>query len=430
MINVTFVTNHGKTVSAPENSNLLRVSLREKGGIPYKCGAGLCGTCKCKIERGLEHTDPIKDKERKHLSEEDFANGYRMACQTFVSGDVSVSWQPKSNLKPAAAADAAVPPASAAAPSATDSVEAAGPFSALPEASRRRMLEVGPIWSEDIVRHRTLVIDAYTPVLARVPRDGIEMSRDLAYGPNERHRLDVYRQAGLDSAPVVLFVHGGAFVRGAKDASAEIYGNFTRYFARHGCVGINMEYRLAPEAVYPGGAEDVALAIAWIKETAWEYGGNPDRVILVGHSAGAAHAAAYVCDPAARPPAGPEVAGLVLISGRLRADARPDNPNAHGVRAYYGDDESLYEQRSPVTYAGRIDVPLFLAVAEYENPYLDAYAAEFLHCVGMARRRIPRFVQLPGHNHTSIIAHFDSGEDSLGRELLSFIESCSHPRDA
>jgi len=409
MISVTFITNNSKVVSAAENSNLLRVSLREKGGIPYKCGAGLCGTCKCKIEQGLQHTDAIKEKERKHLSDDDFANGYRMACQTFVNGDVSVSWLPKSASKPAV--EAAKAPA----------VVLDGAFGALPEEARRRMLEIGPVWAEDIVAHRDMVIEAYTPVLAQVPREGIEVSRELAYGPHERHRLDVYRRAGLDDAAIVLFVHGGAFVRGVKDTSAEIYGNFARYFARNGCVGVNMEYRLAPEAAYPGGAEDVASAIAWIKENAWEFGGNPDRIILVGHSAGASHAAAYVCDPAVRPAEGPGVAGLVLISGRLRADARPDNPNAHGVRAYYGSDESLYEQRSAVTYAGRVDVPLFVAIAEHENPYLDAYAAEFLHRVGMARKRVPRFVQLLGHNHTSIVAHFDSGEDSLGRELLGFI---------
>src|ERR1700756_3671782 len=94
MIKVTFITNNGKTAEAPENSNLLRVSLREKGGIPFKCGGGICGTCKCRIEKGLENTDAIKPKERKHLTEEQFAAGYRMACQTFLSGDVSVSWIP------------------------------------------------------------------------------------------------------------------------------------------------------------------------------------------------------------------------------------------------------------------------------------------------------------------------------------------------
>ena len=94
-IEVTFVTNNGKSVTAPVDSNLLRISLREQGGIPFKCGGGLCGTCKCLIEKGLENTDAIKPKERKHLTEEQFAAGYRMACQTFLKGDVSVSWTPK-----------------------------------------------------------------------------------------------------------------------------------------------------------------------------------------------------------------------------------------------------------------------------------------------------------------------------------------------
>ena len=92
MVQITFISNENKRVEAPDNSNLLRVSLREKGGIPFKCGGGLCGTCKCRIEQGLEHTDEVKAKERKHLSEEQFAQGYRMACQTFVRGDIAVSW--------------------------------------------------------------------------------------------------------------------------------------------------------------------------------------------------------------------------------------------------------------------------------------------------------------------------------------------------
>lgn len=95
MIKVTFISNEGKVVMTKEGGSLLRLSIREKGGIPFKCGGGLCGTCKCKIESGIENTDAIKPKERKHLSEEDFANGFRMACQTFFTGDVSVSWKEK-----------------------------------------------------------------------------------------------------------------------------------------------------------------------------------------------------------------------------------------------------------------------------------------------------------------------------------------------
>lgn len=83
----------GKTIEAPDGSNLLRASLREQGGIPFKCGGGLCGTCKCLIETGLANTDEIKAKERKHLTPEQFEQGYRMACQTFVNGNIAVSWE-------------------------------------------------------------------------------------------------------------------------------------------------------------------------------------------------------------------------------------------------------------------------------------------------------------------------------------------------
>src|SRR3954465_12356644 len=102
MIQVTFLTNNGKVASAPVNSNLLRVSLREQGGIPFKCGGGICGTCKCRIVLGIENTDEIKAKERKHLTPEQFAQGWRMACQTFVLGDVAVTWEPRKGVTAAA----------------------------------------------------------------------------------------------------------------------------------------------------------------------------------------------------------------------------------------------------------------------------------------------------------------------------------------
>jgi ferredoxin len=128
-VTIVFVTNNGKTVTAPENSNLLRVSLRQQGGIPFKCGAGICGTCRCKIESGIENTDKVKQKERKHLTDADLAAGYRMACQTFIAGDVSVSWIPladrKAAVKPPAPVQEAEPVEDASTPGAGDPVAAA-----------------------------------------------------------------------------------------------------------------------------------------------------------------------------------------------------------------------------------------------------------------------------------------------------------------
>lgn len=91
---IRFVTS-GVSAQAPSGSSLLRISIREKGGIPFKCGGGLCGTCRCHLDQGLEHASTVTAKERKHLTDEDFAAGWRMACQTFLNGDAAVSWTPR-----------------------------------------------------------------------------------------------------------------------------------------------------------------------------------------------------------------------------------------------------------------------------------------------------------------------------------------------
>jgi acetyl esterase/lipase len=295
------------------------------------------------------------------------------------------------------------------------------PMAALPGTMRRHMAQIGPVWGSDIQKHRDIVLAAYAPLLAQSPKAGVTVAKDLAYGEHPRQRLDLYRSQHKRPVPVVIFVHGGAFVRGDKSVNEEVYGNVLYYFARNSCVGINVEYRLAPEAPFPQGAEDVAGAVEWACRHAAEFGGDPHRIFVIGHSAGGAHVATYACDPnvSAKPPAG--VLGIVLLSSRLRADARPENPNAAGVKAYFGEDESQYDERSPVTWAERCSLPVMIAVAEFENPLLDIYGAEFFWKVSAARGRAPRFLRLRNHNHTSMVAHFNTGEELLGREILDFM---------
>jgi acetyl esterase len=295
------------------------------------------------------------------------------------------------------------------------------PLANLPDPARGKLAEIGPVWGTDIQRHRDLVLEIYRPLLAVAPKAGVGVTRGVPYGIHPRQILDVYRSEHAANAPVVLFVHGGAFVRGDKDVTDEVYANVCYYFARHGYLAVNVEYRLAPESQYPGGAADVAAAVAWAKRSARDLGGDPKRLFLVGHSAGATHVAGYAWHPNMPMGADPAVRGIVLISGRLRADARPDNPNAAGVRAYFGDDESLYEARSPVIYAGASTLPVFIAIAEYENPLLDVYGAEALHRIAVARGCAPRFLRLARHNHISIVAHLNTEEDVLGAELRDFL---------
>jgi ferredoxin len=96
VIRVTFMPpgppEGGRTVSLPPEISLLRMSLRADAGIPFRCGGGICGTCRCRIEQGREHAAPATPQERRHLTEAELAAGYRLACQTFLRGDATVSW--------------------------------------------------------------------------------------------------------------------------------------------------------------------------------------------------------------------------------------------------------------------------------------------------------------------------------------------------
>ena len=284
------------------------------------------------------------------------------------------------------------------------------------------LADVGPRWQEDIRRNSQIIKDAYAPLLAQAPKDGITVSRDLAYGAHARQRVDIFHPEGASSAPIVAFVHGGAFVRGDKRTSDELYDNVLYWFARHGFVGINVEYRLAPEVRHPAGAEDVRDALDWVVAHAGEYGGDPRRLLLVGHSAGGTHAASYVFDPSVAQ-GKVRASALVLISARLRADRLASNPNAAGVAAYYGDESTSDDLHSPMHHAALNELPTLVVAAEFENPWLDTYARQFADRLTAERGYPHSVVQMRGHNHMSVVAHFNTDEDDLGRRILKFFDA-------
>jgi len=288
-----------------------------------------------------------------------------------------------------------------------------------PAALTRFLRELGPRWQSNIRDASDRTKEAYLPHLAAAPKQGVEVTRDIAYAAHPRCTLDVYRPADAQNAPVMVFVHGGAFVRGDKNINAEMYANVLTWFARRGCVGVNVEYRQPPEAVYPEGGRDIAAACAWVNQSIAAYGGDPRRVCLIGHSAGGTHAATYAFDPQLGT-FGEHIACLVLMSARLRVDASVENPNAAGVQAYFGADEAQYEARSPVNHAADSKLPVFVICAEYENPLLDLYSLELAYRMALARRVAPRFLSVADHNHMSLVAHFNSGEDFTGEEILDF----------
>ncbi len=81
-------------------------------------------------------------------------------------------------------------------------------------------------------------------------------------------------------------MHGGAFVDGHRNKTEQIYSNVLYYFARHGVVGINVGYRLAGDAHYPGASQDVGAVVQWTRDHAAELNVDPERIYLGGHSTG------------------------------------------------------------------------------------------------------------------------------------------------
>jgi acetyl esterase/lipase len=181
------------------------------------------------------------------------------------------------------------------------------------------------------------LIDAVTPSA------GYTLAAGLAYGPSQRHLLDIYAPLAGGAAgppPVVLFLYGGSWRNGSR-AQYRFVG---AWLARAGFVAAVADYRLFPEVRFPGFVEDCAAALAFLGRHAGQHGGDPGRLFLMGHSAGAHMAMLLAIEPAYLVGAGADpdrLAGVVGISGpydhdfgtvRWLADVFPDDWSRRAAR--------------------------------------------------------------------------------------------------
>lgn len=119
-----------------------------------------------------------------------------------------------------------------------------------------------------------------------VNTDNLTFKSDIAYGPAPLQRLDLYTpKSAKGPLPIVIFVHGGGWHRGDK-AQGDRKDKGTTY-VNNDVIFISANYRLAPDVMHPKQVEDIASAFAWTKQHASEFGGDPKRIFLMGHSAGA-----------------------------------------------------------------------------------------------------------------------------------------------
>src|SRR5690348_5640691 len=116
---------------------------------------------------------------------------------------------------------------------------AAAQVALMPQEVQQRLQQVGPGWGKDITGNIAKTLEVYEPILAAAPKSGVKVTKDVAYGPDARHRIDIFQDEGKTGVPVVVYLHGGAYVRGDRNISPEVYSNITTYFARQGMLAIN-----------------------------------------------------------------------------------------------------------------------------------------------------------------------------------------------
>jgi triacylglycerol lipase len=285
---------------------------------------------------------------------------------------------------------------------------------AFPPGVAEQIRAIGPKFDNDILARTR---EFYAPLVSKQPRAGVTITADIAYGADPRQKLDLYKPEGR-RLPVLVYIPGGGFIGGDKNADGVFYGNLGVYFARHGFVTVVANYRLAPANPWPAGAQDVAGAIAWAKKEAEGHGGDPGKLFLFGQSAGATHAAAYLLDPQFHAPSGVGVtAGVLMSGGSYRVNPNPP-PNQV---AYYGSDASQYEARSPITHVGKSKVPLFLSVAEFDPGALTAPSYDLARAVSLRDGKSPQFTYWRGHNHVSTVQSLGSSQDDVGGRVREFL---------
>lgn len=295
----------------------------------------------------------------------------------------------------------------------------------------------------------------------------LQETLDVRYGDDSAAQaLDVFAPRGAADRPVVLVVHGGAWMFGDKDMLG-LYRGVGRFFARHGAVAVCINYRLAPQAKHPDQVMDVARAFAWVRGHIRDYGGDPDRILLCGHSAGGHLVAllatddAYLKDPKLRltdadraalkgvmsasgvyrMPTAEEfhamlesaVGGLVYYSGNsptaaalaplLLKHGRALNP----FRTVFGEDHDEAMKAAPLAHVRKGLPPFLVLYAELELPKIDEMAMDFGKAL-LDAGDAAEVCRVTGCDHNTILFHLDRPGDAAAAALLAFLDKYGGPR--
>lgn len=296
-------------------------------------------------------------------------------------------------------------------------------------------LGVGGTLVWPLVRPATTVA-AKEPQAPRVPivAVGSRITWNVPYveGATEQQMLDVYAPADARGAPVVVYVHRGEWARGDK---SEV-GYKPKFLNENGVVFVSVNYRLSDVARHPAQVEDVAAAIRWLHDHVAEYGGSPDRMVLMGHSAGCHISSLVGLDP--RPLAKVGLApnalrGVVCWSGGaydLVAKVAEGGMYKPYVEKNFGTEKAGLDDASPITHVREVTPGMrFLFVSAGEGKPASRELSERMAREITAAGGRGEALTLTGKTHFT--ADYDCGMpgDPLdsGQRLLQFLDAATNP---
>jgi acetyl esterase/lipase len=264
---------------------------------------------------------------------------------------------------------------------------------------------------------------AQTPVLSETTVE----HKDVPYGGPDATLdvMDIYSPAKAVKAPVVLFVHGGEWTKGDKrEISCK-----PKFLNEHGIVFVSMNYRLSPKDHHPAQVDDVASAVAWCRAHIAEYGGDPGKIVLMGHSAGCHLATMVALSPEPLKKAGlkpSDILGVVAWSGGMydlvdRAKGTGLYPPL--IRENFGDSEDAQRAASPLTYAKNAKGgPAFLfASVDDEKSKNSRDASQGMVDAINAAGGTAKSILLVGKAHFTANHELGAEGDKTGLQLLEFI---------
>jgi len=255
------------------------------------------------------------------------------------------------------------------------------------------------------------------------------LERDLAFHPQMDPRLDVYSPAEGDGHPVLIFVHGGSW----KDYDKELFAPVAQKLLPEDMVVIIPDYTLHPDADYEQMAREVAATISWTLENANRYGGDPQRVIVSGHSAGAHLSALALLDPRFLEALGhssDEICGWIGLSGPYDIQAEYNywvgRGTAPEVMVEVMGGQENFDRASPVRYV-RPGLPPLLIIHGDEDETVPAAISVGFHQALQAAGSSSTLIIYPGTGHSDyLFAALTEDRAQVVRDIAGFVQDCRH----